>query len=96
VDNTTGLPQIVAGSVRGGLRRATWVSPLVGGTGHTKEVGMRNIIRRIRSEDGMSTAEYAIGTVAACGLGGILVEIITSDAMQKTLTEMINKALGAA
>ncbi len=44
----------------------------------------------------MSTAEYAIGTVAACGLGGILVEIITSDAMQKTLTEMINKALGAA
>ncbi len=72
------------------------MSPLVGGTGHTKEVGMRNIIRRIRSEDGMSTAEYAIGTVAACGLGGILVEIITSDAMQKTLTEMINKALGAA
>ena len=96
MDNTTGLPQIVAGSVRGGPRRATWVSPPVGGTGHTKEVGMRNIIRRIRSEDGMSTAEYAIGTVAACGLGGILVEIITSDAMQKTLTEMINKALGAA
>ena len=57
---------------------------------------MRNIIRRIRSEDGMSTAEYAIGTIAACGLGGILVEILTSDTMQKTLTEMINKALGAA
>ena len=72
------------------------MSPLVGGTGHTKEVGMRNIMRAIRSEAGMSTAEYAIGTVAACRVGGILVEIITSDAMQKTLTEMINKALGAA
>ena len=96
MDNTIGLPQIVARIVRGRLRGATWVSPPVGGTRHTKEVGMRNIIRRIRSEDGMSTAEYAIGTVAACGLGGILVEILTSDTMQKTLTEMINKALGAA
>ncbi len=44
----------------------------------------------------MSTAEYAIGTVAACGLGGILVEILTSDTMQTTLTEMIKSALSSA
>lgn len=57
---------------------------------------MRNIIRRVRSEAGMSTAEYAIGTVAACGLGGILYEIVTSDTMQSTLTDMIKAALSGA
>jgi len=44
----------------------------------------------------MSTAEYAIGTVAACGLGGILYEIVTSDTMQSTLTDMIKAALSGA
>jgi hypothetical protein len=29
--------------------------------------------RRARSESGMNTAEYAMGTVAACGFAGLLV-----------------------
>lgn len=34
---------------------------------------------RTRSEAGMSTAEYAVGTVGACTLGGVLVKIGQSE-----------------
>ena len=30
---------------------------------------------------GMTTAEYAVGTVAACGFGGVLYKVLTSDAV---------------
>ena len=46
-----------------------------------------------RSEQGMSTAEYAVGTVAACGFGGILYKLLTSDAVQKMLKDIIERAL---
>lgn len=41
---------------------------------------------------GMTTAEYAVGTVAACGFGGILFKIITSDTVINLLKEVITKA----
>ena len=31
-----------------------------------------------RDERGMTTSEYAVGTVGACGVGGVLYEIATS------------------
>lgn len=31
------------------------------------------------SEQGMSTAEYAVGTVGACGFGGLLYKLLTSE-----------------
>ena len=34
--------------------------------------------RRRRDDRGMTTAEYAIGTVAACGFAGLLLKILTS------------------
>lgn len=36
-------------------------------------------VRRHRDDAGMSTAEYAVGTVGACGLGGTLVKLAQSD-----------------
>ena len=30
------------------------------------------------SEAGMTTAEYAVGTVAACGFAGVLYKVVTS------------------
>ena len=30
-------------------------------------------------DDGLSTAEYAVGTVAVVGLGGLLIRLLTSD-----------------
>ena len=46
-----------------------------------------------RGEAGMTTAEYAVGTVAACGFGGILYKLLTSDAVQKLLKDVIERAL---
>lgn len=44
-----------------------------------------------RGEGGMTTAEYAVGTVSACGFGGILYEILTSDFGQSLLEGLLGK-----
>ena len=43
-------------------------------------------------EAGMTTAEYAVGTVAACGFSGILYKVITSDTVLSLLKAVIAKA----
>lgn len=43
-------------------------------------------------EAGMTTAEYAVGTVAACGFSGVLYKVITSDAVLELLKSVISKA----
>ena len=48
---------------------------------------------RLRSESRMTTAEYAVGTVAACGFGGILYKILTSDEVVKLLKDILRRAL---
>ncbi|MDP9433649.1 MAG: DUF4244 domain-containing protein [Actinomycetota bacterium] len=47
------------------------------------------------SEAGMSTAEYAVGTVAACGFGGVLYKIITSAEVMSLISGLFSKALSA-
>jgi hypothetical protein len=44
-------------------------------------------------EDGMSTVEYAIGTIAAAAFGAILYTVITGDSIVSALTNIINRAL---
>jgi hypothetical protein len=44
----------------------------------------------------MTTAEYAVGTVAACGFGGILYKILTSPSIAKMLRDLIERALSVA
>jgi hypothetical protein len=46
-----------------------------------------------RSDRGMTTAEYAVGTVAACGFGGVLFKLLTSDWVLQMLTSIIKRAL---
>jgi hypothetical protein len=48
---------------------------------------------RTRGDLGMTTAEYTIGTVAACGFGGVLYKVVTSDTVLHLITNMITKAL---
>ena len=43
-------------------------------------------------EAGMSTAEYAIGTVAACGFGAVLFKLLTSEGVLGILRDVITKA----
>ena len=49
-----------------------------------------------RADRGMTTAEYAVGTVAACGFAGVLFKILTSDQVLKLLTDVIRRALTVA
>ena len=44
-------------------------------------------------ETGMSTVEYAIGTIAAAAFGAILYTVVTGDSIVTALTNFINRAL---
>jgi hypothetical protein len=46
-----------------------------------------------RTEDGMNTAEYAVGTVGACGFATILYKLLTSDFGQDLLTSIFDKVV---
>lgn len=45
------------------------------------------------ADDGMSTVEYAIGTVAAAAFGAILYTVVTGDSVVNALTTIISRAL---
>lgn len=45
-------------------------------------------------EAGMVTTEYALGTCAAGGLGGILISLLTSDWMQGILKNVFQGIFG--
>ncbi|WP_073924782.1 DUF4244 domain-containing protein [Streptomyces sp. CB03911] len=47
-------------------------------------------------DSGMSTAEYAVGTLAACAFAAILYKVVTSGAVSGALTDILNRALSAA
>ncbi len=49
-------------------------------------------LREVDSDAGMTTAEYAVGTVAACGFSGVLYKIVTSDFVLELLKGVIGKA----
>jgi uncharacterized membrane protein len=58
---------------------------------------MHKIVTTLRrADDGMSTAEYAVGTVAACGFGAVLVKILTSQSIVHLLESLITRALHLA
>ena len=44
------------------------------------------------SDAGMTTAEYAVGTVAACGFSGVLYKVITSPQVLDLVKDVISKA----
>ncbi|RVW01002.1 DUF4244 domain-containing protein [Rhodococcus spongiicola] len=48
------------------------------------------------ADDGMSTAEYAIGTIAAAAFGAILYTVVTGDSIVSALTGIIDKALATS
>ncbi|MEI6252874.1 MAG: DUF4244 domain-containing protein [Mycobacteriaceae bacterium] len=62
---------------------------------------MHNMIRGVHArmtmlavdEAGMSTVEYAIGTIAAAAFGAILYSVVTGDSIVGALTNIINRAL---
>jgi hypothetical protein len=54
---------------------------------------MKNIIAKLRTDDsGMTTAEYAVGTVAAASLGGVLLKLISSEEVRSLIWQVIQMA----
>lgn len=61
----------------------------------------RRVLRRMgdrlvaftADDSGMSTVEYAIGTIAAAAFGAILYNVVTGDSIVGALTNIINRAL---
>ncbi|NBO26586.1 MAG: DUF4244 domain-containing protein [Actinobacteria bacterium] len=44
------------------------------------------------NEQGMTTAEYAVGTIAAAGLGGVLLKLLTSPEVQDLIWKIVQRA----
>lgn len=51
--------------------------------------------RRLR-EAGMTTAEYAVGTIAACAFAAVLLAIVQSGGIESLVTKVIKAALSVS
>ena len=49
--------------------------------------------RSLRDDSGMSTVEYAIGTIAAAAFAALLYTVITGDSIHAALTGLVQRAL---
>ncbi|WP_459550071.1 DUF4244 domain-containing protein [Nocardia sp. X0981] len=54
------------------------------------------LLRAAVAEDGMSTVEYAIGTIAAAAFGAVLYTVVTGESIPDALTGIIDKALNTS
>jgi hypothetical protein len=51
---------------------------------------------RAAADAGMTTAEYCVGTLAACAFAAVLMAVVRSDAVKSALTGLITSALSIA
>ena len=56
-------------------------------------VNTAKVLTTIKGDSGLTTAEYAVGTVAVAGLGGLLVKLLTSDAVRDLIWNLISGVL---
>lgn len=79
------------GGARGGDMRALTIRitkrPL-------ERVAMRAMMTKqtLSRDEGLSTAEYAVGTVAAAGLGGVLIKLLTSPEVRDLIWSVLSNA----
>lgn len=53
----------------------------------------QRLYARLRDQSGMSTAEYAVGTIAAVAFAGVLLKVLTSDGVRAAVEGIISRAL---
>lgn len=51
---------------------------------------------RAAADAGMTTAEYAVGTLAACTFAAVLLAVVKSGTIRTALSRVITTALGIA
>ncbi len=54
-----------------------------------------SIKKIILDDSGMTTAEYAVGTIAAASLGGVLLKMLTSPEIQSLIWSIIERAFSS-
>jgi len=52
-----------------------------------------SFMSQLKSDSGMVTAEYAVGTIAAAGFGGLLLKVLNSSVVHDFLQQAISRAL---
>lgn len=57
------------------------------------QIAKARVVMLAVDESGMSTVEYAIGTLAAAAFGAILYTVVTGDSIVTALTNIIGRAL---
>ncbi len=62
---------------------------------HPQQEALHSPPPDLAGEAGMTTAEYAVGTIATCGAGGLLFKVITSDWFMGIVRSIIDRATGA-
>lgn len=62
---------------------------------HFRELKTRLTLLMV-DESGMSTVEYAIGTIAAAAFGAILYTVVTGDSIVSALSNIITRALNTS
>jgi len=61
-----------------------------------QRVSLRRVLPHRVADAGMTTAEYAVGTLAACGFAGLLLKVLTSAGMATLLRHLVERALAVA
>ena len=62
-------------------------------TGTGGRLTRRWTLLRATPEAGMSTAEYAVGTVAACAFAAVLYRVVSGESIVTGLTDLVESAL---
>jgi hypothetical protein len=62
----------------------------------TRHRTIRRVVARVQREDaGMTTVEYAVGTVAAAGFGGLLIRLLMSEEARNLVWGLITNAISS-
>lgn len=56
---------------------------------------LRRALRGHAGDAGMSTAEYAVGTIAACAFAAVLHQVVTSGPVSEAMQQLVERALDA-
>uniref|UniRef100_A0AAU1LT59 DUF4244 domain-containing protein n=1 Tax=Streptomyces sp. NBC_00148 TaxID=2903626 RepID=A0AAU1LT59_9ACTN len=59
------------------------------------DAGIGKRLRSHGNDRGMTTSEYAVGTIAACAFAAVLYKVVTSGAVLSALQSLIKDALDA-
>lgn len=57
---------------------------------------LTRLLRRRQRDAGMTTAEYAVGIMAACSFALVLLGVVKSDAVRSALAGIVRSALALA